>query len=43
MTIGPMLFGDFFKDSITVLADRHPAMAELAKEFHGALAMASMR
>jgi len=40
MTIGPMLFGDFFKDSITVLADRHPAMAELAKEFHGALAMA---
>jgi NADH-quinone oxidoreductase subunit L len=43
MTIGPMLFGDFFKDSITVLGDRHPAMAELAKEFHGALAMASMR
>ena len=31
MTIGPMLFGDFFKDSIAVLAERHPAMEELAK------------
>ena len=41
LTIGPMLFGDFFKDSIVVDAARHPAMAELAEEFHGALAMAT--
>jgi NADH-quinone oxidoreductase subunit L len=40
MTIGPMLFGDFFKDSITVLGERHPAMEELKAEFHGPLAMA---
>jgi NADH-quinone oxidoreductase subunit L len=40
MTIGPMLFGDFFKDSIPVLAERHPAMEELAREFHGPVAMA---
>jgi NADH-quinone oxidoreductase subunit L len=40
MTIGPMLHGDFFKDSIVVDAARHPAMEELAKEFHGAGAMA---
>jgi NADH-quinone oxidoreductase subunit L len=29
-TIGPMLHGEFFKDSIVVDAARHPAMAELA-------------
>jgi NADH-quinone oxidoreductase subunit L len=40
-TIGPMLHGDFFKDSIVVDAARHPAMAELGKAFHGALAMAT--
>jgi NADH-quinone oxidoreductase subunit L len=39
-TIGPMLHGDFFKDSIFVDAVRHPAMAELGKAFHGSLAMA---
>jgi NADH-quinone oxidoreductase subunit L len=39
-TIGPLLFGDFFKDSIVVDAARHPAMAEMAGHFHGALAMA---
>jgi len=39
-TIGPMLHGEFFKDSIFVDAARHPAMAELGKQFHGALAMA---
>jgi NADH-quinone oxidoreductase subunit L len=33
-----MLFGDYFKGVITVL-DRHPAMAELATHFHGALAL----
>ena len=37
--IGPMLFGDFFKDAIFV-ADAHEAMAEIAKEFHGPVAMA---
>jgi len=40
MTIGPMLHGDFFKDSILVDATRHPAMAELSGAFHGAWAMA---
>ncbi|BAL94909.1 NADH-quinone oxidoreductase subunit L [Rubrivivax gelatinosus] len=40
MTIGPMLYGDFFAGAIFVDAARHPAMAELAEEFHGAAAMA---
>jgi NADH-quinone oxidoreductase subunit L len=40
LTIGPMLFGDFFKDAIFVNVEHHPAMEELAKEFHGAGAMA---
>jgi NADH-quinone oxidoreductase subunit L len=40
IAIAPMLFGEFLKDAITVDAARHPAMAELAKEFHGAAAMA---
>ncbi len=39
MTIQPMLYGDFFKDSIVVNAAHH-AMAELAEEFNGATAMA---
>jgi len=39
MAIAPMLYGDFFKDSIVVNLERHPAMEELAKEFHGAVAM----
>ena len=39
MTIRPMLFGDFFKDSIFIDLERHPAMEELAHEFHGALDM----
>jgi len=38
-TIGPMLFGDFFQDSIVVLAERHPAMEELAKAWHDPVAM----
>ncbi|PQP01880.1 NADH-quinone oxidoreductase subunit L [Massilia phosphatilytica] len=38
-TIGPMLFGDFFKNVIYINAERHPAMEELAHEFHGAAAM----
>jgi len=40
MTIQPMLFGDFFKDSILINLHAHPAMENLAEEFHGAAAMA---
>ena len=40
MAIQPMLFGEFFKDAIFVDAAKHPAMAALAKEFHGSAAMA---
>jgi NADH-quinone oxidoreductase subunit L len=40
MTIQPLLFGEFLKDAITVDAARHPAMAALAAEFHGPVAMA---
>ena len=40
MTIQPMLFGDFFKDAIFVNLEKHPAMAELAKIFHGPVQMA---
>lgn len=40
MTIQPMLFGDFFKDAIFVNLERHPAMEELAKIFHGPAQMA---
>jgi NADH-quinone oxidoreductase subunit L len=38
-TIGPMLYGDFFNNAIFV-SESHPAMSELATEFHGAAAMA---
>jgi NADH-quinone oxidoreductase subunit L len=40
LTISPMLFGDFFKDAIAVNLEAHPAMEELAREWHGAVAMA---
>ena len=40
LAIQPMLFGDFMKDSIVVDTARHPAMKELAAQFHGAAAMA---
>jgi len=40
MSIDAMLFGDFLKDAIIVNADKHPAMAELAKIFHGPAQMA---
>jgi NADH-quinone oxidoreductase subunit L len=40
LTIGPLLHGGFFADSIAVDAARHPAMRELSEAFHGALAMA---
>jgi NADH-quinone oxidoreductase subunit L len=36
--VGPMLFGDFFKGVIFV-GESHPAMEELAHEFHSAFAM----
>ena len=38
MTIEPMLFGDYFGNSIYV-SDRHPVMYELNQAFHGAAAM----
>jgi len=41
LTIQPMLFGEFFKDAITVNSAAHPAMAKLAEIFHGPLAMAT--
>ena len=40
MTIQPMLFGEFFKGVIFVNLERHPAMEELAKSFHGPAQMA---
>ena len=40
LTIEPMLFGDFLKDAIQVNLAKHPAMAELAKLFHGPAQMA---
>ena len=40
MTIQPMLFGEFFKDAIFVNLQKHPAMQELAKAFHGPVQMA---
>ena len=40
VTIQPMLFGDFFKSVITVNLEKHPAMEELAKLFHGPVQMA---
>ena len=40
MTIQPMLFGDFFKDAIFINAEKHAAMEELAKAFHGPAQMA---
>ena len=40
MTIGPMLFGDFFKDAIFVNHELHKAMEILSEEFHGPVQMA---
>jgi NADH-quinone oxidoreductase subunit L len=40
-TLMPMLFGDFFQDSITVNTAAHPAMAKLAEMIHSPLAMAT--
>jgi NADH-quinone oxidoreductase subunit L len=40
LTIEPMLFGGLMKDAIIVDGDKHPAMANLARGFHGAAQMA---
>ncbi len=40
LTVGPVLFGDFFADSIFVL-EEHDVIHELALEFHGPLAFAT--
>ncbi|MGH6625022.1 MAG: NADH-quinone oxidoreductase subunit L [Burkholderiaceae bacterium] len=40
MTVQPMLFGEFFKGAIFVDAEKHHAMAELARAFHGPVEMA---
>ncbi len=40
LTEGPMIFGDFFKDAIRIYAGAHPAMSQLANEWHGPLAFA---
>lgn len=40
LTIGPMLYGDFFRNVIFVNDAVHPAMAELAEGFHSPVAMA---
>jgi NADH-quinone oxidoreductase subunit L len=40
LTIQPMLFGDFFKGVISINLEKHPAMEELAKLYHGPVQMA---
>jgi len=39
LAIGPMVFGDYFKDVIFIDHHAHPAMEHLAEHFHGAAAM----
>ncbi len=39
-TVGPMLFGDFFKDAIYVNLEIHKALEVLREEFHGPAQMA---
>lgn len=39
-TVSPMLFDEWFGTSILIDAAKHPAMEELAHEFHGPIAMA---
>src|SRR5450830_1464378 len=40
LTIEPMLYGDFFKDSIFINLEKHAAMEEMSKLFHGPVQMA---
>ena len=39
ITIEPMLFGDYFLDSIYI-SHSHPALVEMREEYHGAFVMA---
>ncbi|PTB19332.1 NADH-quinone oxidoreductase subunit L [Trinickia symbiotica] len=44
IAVGPMLYGDFYQhgvafDKVIYIADNHPALHEMADEFHGWLAM----
>ncbi|MDR5750982.1 MULTISPECIES: NADH-quinone oxidoreductase subunit L [unclassified Caballeronia] len=44
IAVGPMLFGDFFQhgvvfDKVIYIAENHPALHEMAEEFHGWAAM----
>ena len=41
IAIGPILYGDFFKDVIYVNHELHPVMHIMKEEFHGAMAMVS--
>ncbi len=41
LAIEPMLYGEFFKDSIFIDAIKHPAMKEMEEQFHGAMGMAT--
>jgi NADH-quinone oxidoreductase subunit L len=38
-TIKPMLYGGWFEGAIHIAEEAHPGMADLAEEFHGAVAM----
>ncbi len=40
LTIEPMVFGDFFRDAITINGAAHPALTKFADIFHGPLSMA---
>jgi NADH-quinone oxidoreductase subunit L len=40
LTIEPMLFGNFFGNTIFIDAEAHPVIEELTRDFHGPLAMA---
>jgi NADH-quinone oxidoreductase subunit L len=40
MTIQPMLFGEFFKGAIFIDGEKHAALEEMAKAFHGPVQMA---
>jgi NADH-quinone oxidoreductase subunit L len=40
MTIQPMLFGEFFKGAIFIDSEKHAALEEMAKAFHGPVQMA---
>ncbi len=44
IAVGPMLYGDFYQhgvafEKVIYIADNHPALREMAEEFHGWLAM----